>query len=694
MKSYTPDKIRNLGLFSHGGAGKTTLVEAILFTTGANTRIGKVDDGSSVMNYDPEEVKRGITISTSLAYIEHRDTKINLLDTPGFDDFVGETFKVIPAIDAGLVVVNASGGLEVGTEKVIKLLNRFNKPRMFFLSKLDKENVNLEKIFADLKAFDHRIVPIEIPIGTGEGVKGVIDILEMKAYTYEDNGKKVTTGEATGPIADLAKKMRDSIIESIVECDDVLLNKFFEGGEISLDELKSALRAGVASNKLHPLVCGCAPRNIGTDRVLNLIVDCLPSPVSAPAPTGILKGNSEEIKCTLDGPAVAIVFKKINEQHGEQLFLRCYRGKLLPGTELLNTTKENSERISQLVTLRGKNKTDLTELTAGDIAVMPKPRISNRGDTLADKSAPVVITLPELPSPKLTYAVVPRTKQDQEKMSQGLNTLCDEDGVLRFVYDAETSQGVLSGLGDTHFDVTLSRLKSRWGVEVDLTKPRIPYRETIRGTARVQGKHKKQSGGRGQYGDVWIKFEPIHGSDAFEFVDAIVGGVVPKNFIPAVEKGLQDARKRGVLAGFTTIGFRATLDFGSYHDVDSSEIAFKTAASIAFKKGIAEAKPILLEPIYEIAVTVPDQYMGDVIGDLNSRRGRILGMDPADGIQVIKAHIPLAETYKYANDLKSMTQGRAEFTLKFDHYEEVPSNVTESVIKEYGSQAAKEDEAE
>lgn len=690
MKSYAPASIRNIGLYSHGGAGKTTLVEAMLFHTGANSRIGKVDDGSSIMNYDPEEVKRGITVSTSLAYLEVRDTKINILDTPGTDDFVGEVYKTLPAIDAALLVVNAAGGLEVGTEKVSKILNTHSKPRFVVVSKLDKENINYEKIVTDLKAFDARFVPVHIPLGTGDKVKGVIDLLDMKSYTYDETGKKATAADLAGPEKALAEKLRGSVIESIVECDDVLLNKFFEGGEISVAELRGALKAGVRNAKIFPMLCSVGTRNLGTDRILDFIIDCLPSPADVAPVMATVKGQSEKIEAKVDGPAVAVVFKKVNEQHGELLFVRCYRGKFAPGTEYFNSVKENTERVSAFVTLRGKNRADMSELTAGDIGVMPKPKITGRGDTLCDKNSVTVVTIPALPEPKLTYAVLPKTKNDQEKMSQGLNTLTDEDAVLKFAYDAEICQGLMSGMGDTHIDVAISKLKSRWGVEVELAKPRIPYRETIRGKSDVQGKHKKQSGGRGQYGDVCIKFEPAPGQD-FEFVDAIVGGVVPKNFIPAVEKGLQEARKRGVLAGFTTIGFKAILHFGSYHDVDSSEIAFKLAATLAFKKGIPEAKPVLLEPIYEIAVTIPDSYMGDIMGDLNKRRGRVLGMEPGDGCQTIKATIPLSETYKYATDLKSMTQSRGDFTLKFDHYEEVPGNVTEQIIKEYGREAAEEE---
>lgn len=694
MKLYSTDKIRNIGLFSHGGAGKTSLAEAMLFHTGANSRIGKVDDGSSVMNYDPEEIKRKMTLGTSLAALEWKDCKINLLDNPGFDDLLGEVHKVVWAVDGACVLINATSGVEVGTEKNWKILNDHNVPRICFLTKLDKENINLTKIIEDLKAFDAKIIPIQLPIGTSTNLKGIIDLIEMKAIYYtDDTGKKVEVKDIPADLLDAATKARESAIESIVECDDALLNKFFEGETISTEELKKAMKAGLAQNKIKPLLCGMPLRSIGTDYLLDFFVNCMPSPLDRGDLEGQVPGSDAKIKIEpkVDAPACAFVFKKINETAGDMIFLRGVSGKLTPGMEMLNPIKDQTERLGNLATLRGKVKQDLEALVAGDIALLTKPKVSGRGDTLCEKARQVILPVPSLPEPRLTYAVNPKTKQDQEKMGTGLHTLCADDGVLKYEFDAELGQGLLSGLGDTHIDVAISRLKARWNVDVEIVKPRIPYRETIKGKARVQGKHKKQSGGRGQFGDVWIAFEPLPGQD-FEFVDAIVGGVVPKNFVPAVEKGLQEARKRGVIAGFPTIGFRATLDFGSYHDVDSSELAFKLAATLAFKKAIAEARPILLEPIYEVTVTVPDSYMGTVIGDLNSRRGRILGMEPMGDFQQVKATVPLAEMYKYATDLKSMTQSRADFTMKFDHYEEVPGNVTEQVAKEYGKAEEVEEE--
>lgn len=688
MKVYAPEKIRNLALLSHGGAGKTMLAEAMLFHTGANTRIGKVDDGSSIMNYDPEEIKRKISINTSLAALEWKDHKINLLDTPGFDDFLGEVYKVLPAMDVGIVVINAAAGIEVGTEKDWKILNKHNIPRIVFISKLDKENINIQKLIEELTNFDRKIVPMQIPLGTSNNLKGVIDLITMKAYEYVDEtGKKVIEKDIPSEFKDLAQKLKESMIESIVECDDKLMEKYFGGEEITVDELKNAIRKGLAGNQIKPMLCGMALKNIGTDRLLDFIIECVPSPLECKPFTGYDPNKPENkvsIQTQLDAPTCALTFKKINEQAGDVIFLRVVSGKITSGQELYNSNKDQLERITNFFTLRGKQRIDLEEIVAGDIAVIVKPKVTQRGDTLCDKSKPIIIDIPPLPEAKLTYAVNPKTKQDQERMGTGLQLLCSDDGVLRYDYDHELSQGLISGLGDTHIDVAISRLKSRWNVEVELSKPKVPYRETIKGTSDVQGKHKKQTGGRGQYGDVHIKFEPLPGGD-FEFVDQIVGGVVPRNYIPAVEKGLQEARKRGVIAGFPTIGFRAILHFGSYHEVDSSELAFKLAAALAFKKGIAEANPVLLEPIYEVTVYTPEAFMGTVIGDLNSRRGRILGMEPGeDNMHVVKAHVPLAELYKYANDLKSMTQSKADFTMKFSHYEEVPPHLTESIVKEYG----------
>ena len=685
MKLYTTEKIRNIAIVGHGGTGKTSLAEAMLFHTGANNRIGKVDDDSSVMNYDSEEIKRKATVGTSLAALEYKDYKINLLDAPGFDDFIGEVYKIAGAVDMAIVTVNAQSGVEVGTEKNWAILEETRTPRIVFLSKLDKENINLDKTLAALKSFDSKITPVIVPWGTFDKLKGVIDLIDMKAYAYtDDKGKAIEVKDIPADMLDYAKALREPMVESIVECDESLMEKFFDGQEISATELRSALRAGIAKNEIKPLVSGMALKSIGTENLLDFIITCTPSPAECRVLPAFKAGTEEavEFKNDPNGPACGFIFKKINEQAGDMIFMRAISGTFNPGTEYYNPATDNFERFSAFATLRGKTKIDLEKVVAGDIVALVKPKSSTHGHTLCDKGHPVVIKGPVLPVAKLTYAVNPRTKQDQEKMGVGLNTLCADDGVLNYKFDPELSQGLLSGLGDTHIDVTVSRLKSRWGVDVDISKPKIPYRETIKGKSRVQGKHKKQSGGRGQYGDVWLRFEPLPGVD-FEFVDEIVGGAVPNNFIPAVEKGLQDARRRGVLAGFQTIGFKAIIDFGSYHDVDSSEMAFKLAATLAFKKGIAEAKPVLLEPIYEVAVTVPDEFMGSIIGDLNSRRGRILGMEPLGGQQIVKARVPLAEMYKYSTDLKSMTQSRADFTMTFSSYEEVPANVTDQIIKEY-----------
>ena len=685
MKLYTTEKIRNIGLVGHGGTGKTSLAEAMLFHTGANTRIGKVDDDSSVMNYDPEETKRKATVGTSLAALEYKDHKINLLDAPGFDDFLGEVYKISGAIDMAIVTVNAQSGVEVGTEKNWAILEEAKTPRIVYLSKLDKENINLDKTLTQLKSLDSKITPVIVPWGTFDKLKGVIDLIDMKAYAYtDDKGKAIEVKDIPADMMDYAKGLREPMVESIVECDEALMEKFFDGQEISPAELRAALRKGLAKNDIKPLVSGMALKSIGTENLLDFIVTCTPSPAECRVLPAVKAGTTEEIVFTNDpnGPVCGFIFKKINEQAGDMIFMRAISGTFLPGTEYYNPTTESFERFSAFATLRGKTKVDIEKVVAGDIVALVKPKNSTHGHTLCEKAHQVLVKVPALPQAKLTYAVNPRTKQDQEKMGVGLNTLCADDGVLTYKFDPELGQGLLSGLGDTHIDVTVSRLKSRWGVDVDISKPKIPYRETIKGKSRVQGKHKKQSGGRGQYGDVWIRFEPLPGGD-FEFVDEIVGGAVPGNFVPAVEKGLQEARRRGALAGFHTIGFKATIDFGSYHDVDSSEMAFKLAATIAFKKGIVEAKPVLLEPIYEVAVTVPDEFMGSIIGDLNSRRGRILGMEPLGGQQIVKARVPLAEMYKYATDLKSMTQSRADFTMTFSSYEEVPANVTEQIIKEY-----------
>jgi elongation factor G len=686
MKLYTTEQIRNVAIVGHGGTGKTTLAEAMLFHTGANNRLGKVDDDTSIMNYDPEEIKRKATVNTSLAAIEFKNCKINVLDAPGFDDFLGEVYKIAGAVDMAIVTVNAQSGVEVGTEKNWAIMEKVNTPRIVFLTKLDKENINLEKTYESLKALDSKITPIVIPWGTFDKLKGVIDLISMKAYEYKDDkGKSVEEKDIPADMKDEAQKLHDQMIESVVECDDDLMNKYFEGEEITADELKAALKKGIAKNEIKPMLSGMSLKNLGTENLLNFIIDSCPSPLTSRVLPAVKFGTEEavELKNDPEGPQAGFIFKKINEQTGDMLLMRVLSGTFSTGVDIYNPSSESSERFSSFSTLRGKTKIDIEKAVAGDIVALVKPKCTTFGQTLCAESNPIQIKVPALPQPMLQYAVSPKTKADQEKMGVGLNTLCADDGVLSYKFEPELGQGIISGLGDTHIDVAISRLKTRWNVEVDISKPKIAYRETIKGTSRVQGKHKKQSGGKGQYGDVWVKFEPNKGN-GYEFVDAIVGGVVPKNFIPAVDKGLQEYSQRGVIAGFPTIDFKATLDFGSYHDVDSNEMSFKLAAGLAFKKGIAEAKPVLLEPIYEVAVTVPDEYMGDIMGDMNKRRGKVLGMDPIEGgKQVIRATVPQAEMYKYATDLKSMTQSRGEFTMHFSSYEEVPANVTEQVAKEY-----------
>lgn len=694
MKLYTTEQIRNVAIVGHGGTGKTSLAEAMLFHTGANSRLGKVDDDSSIMNYDPEEIKRKATVNTSLAALEYKDCKINVLDAPGFDDFLGEVYKIAGAVDMAIVTVNAQSGVEVGTEKNWAILEKTNTPRIVVLTKLDKENINLDKTYESLKALDSKITPIVIPWGTFDKVKGVIDLVDMKAYEYKDDkGKSIAACDIPADMKDEAQKLHDSMVESVVECDDDLMNKFFEGEEITAAELKSALKKGIAANQIKPMLTVMSLKNIGTENLLNFIVESCPSPLTSRVLSAVKFGTEDavELKNDANGPQAGFIFKKINEQTGDMLLMRVLSGTFTTGTDIYNPAASASERFSSFSTLRGKNKVDVEKAVAGDIVALVKPKCTTYGQTLCAESNPIQIQIPALPQPMLQYAIAPKTKADQEKMGIGLKTLCADDGVLSYEFDPEMSQGIISGLGDTHIDVAISRLKSRWNVEVDTYKPKVAYRETIKGTARVQGKHKKQSGGKGQYGDVWVKFEPNKGK-GYEFVDAIVGGVVPKNFIPAVDKGLQEYSARGVIAGFPTIDFKATLDFGSYHDVDSNEMSFKLAAGLAFKKGIAEAKPVLLEPIYEVAVTVPDDYMGDIMGDMNKRRGKVLGMDPIEGgKQVIRATVPQAEMYKYATDLKSMTQSRGEFTMKFSSYEEVPANVTEQVAKEYKTADADEE---
>lgn len=692
MKEYKSDKIRNVGIFAHGGAGKTSLAEALLYSTGAVTRLGKVDDGTATTDFEPEEIKRKVTISTGLAPCEWKDHKINFLDTPGYADFVAEVKGTLRAVDAALIVLCGASGVEVGTENVWKYAGESEVPRLAFINKMDRENADY---FATVDQMREKlggtIVPIQIPIGAQESFKGVVDLVKMKAYTVANpQGTQYSEGDIPADLKDKAEEARLAMIEAAAETDDDLLTKYLEGEELSDEEIRTGLVKGVAQGKFCPVLCGSAYKNIGAQQLLDAIVAFGPSPEGKVA-KGHKPGTQEAVERKLGDPFAAMVFKTTADPFvGRLSYIRVFSGQLKADSTLYNASREKAERIGSIFTLRGKTQDAMTVANAGDIVIIPKMADTKTGDTLCEKDKPIIFEPIAYPKPMFTMAVEAKNKGDEDKIGTSLNRMADEDPTFTLEKNSETHQLLASGISDMHIDVIAERMKRKFGVDVKLSDPKIPYRETIRSGVKVEYKHKKQSGGHGQYGHVWLQIDPLP-SGGFEFAESIFGGAVPRQYFPAVEKGVRDALASGVLAGFPVTDLKVTLVDGSYHDVDSSEMAFKIAASGALKKGALQAKPIILEPIYSVEVTVPESYMGDIIGDFNSRRGRILGMEPiGGGLGVVRAQAPLSEVFRYSIDLRSMTQGRGKFDMAFDHYEEVPARIAEGIIA--ANKKDKEDE--
>ncbi len=681
MKVFTADQIFNIGVGGHSGSGKTSLVEALLFNMKETNRLGSIEQGNTVSDYNEDEIERQISINTSLLHGVWKERKINLLDTPGFSDFFGEVVSGMRAADIMMIVVSAAGGVEVGTERVRELADEYEMPRFYVVNKLDRENVQFNKVADELRErFGKQVTVVQIPLESGPGFHVVIDVLKQKAYTYAQDGSgKVSVGDIPENIRGRVAEMRTELIESVAESDDALLEKYFEAGELSETELVEGFKKAVKNRMIVPLVCAAAPQNIGITSLLNFITEFLP-PSSERAP---LEADGKIRRPVDTDPLAALVFKTVAEAHvGELSLVRVFSGVLKSGDEVLNASNDNTERVGQIYLLNGKHKKNIDQLHAGDIGALVKLKTTHTGDTLTVKSDPFKIPPIQFPEPLISIAVMPKSKGDEDKISTGLHTLHEEDPTFVARYDPELRQTIVSGQGELHLSIILKRLAQRFGVEVDTTEPRIPYRETIKSKAEAQGKYKKQTGGRGQYGDAHLRLEPLPRGEGFEFVDAIVGGVIPGKFIPAVEKGCIEACQQGVLAGYPVVDIKVTCFYGSYHNVDSSEMAFKIAASMGFKKAFMEAKPILLEPIYELEVKVPEAYMGDVMGDISGRRGKILGMDADGRFQVIKALVPLAELHKYSTTLRSMTQGQGIFRRKFSHYEEVPPDIAQKIIEE------------
>ncbi len=695
MANFETAKIRNVAVIAHGGAGKTSLVEAMLYDSGMTDRLGSVQDGTTVTDFEPEEIDRKITITSALAFCNWNKHRINLIDTPGFINFVEDTRGCLRAVDGSIVVVSAVSGVKAETRKIWGYAADYNIPSIVFVNSMDKDNANFEKAVAAVeKVLDTTAAALQIPIGAGDSFSGIVDILKMKAYTFKAG--KAEESEIPAGMQDEAAEYRRKLVEGIAECNDTLLEKYLEGGEITADELLTSIRECALARKFIPVTCGSALKNIAIPNLLDTILLCLPSPEEMAAISPIKGKNprdgSEVIrKPSPNEPLSAYVFKTIADPYAGKLSLfRVYSGTISADATIYNSTADTKERIGQLFYLEGKKQVPVQSLSAGEIGVVPKLKGTNTGDTISDDGKPIVFDKVKFADPIISYAMAPRNKGDEEKVSVSLHRVLEEDPTLRFSRDEETKEMIISGMGQVHIEVTLERLKRRFGVEIEMKTPKIPYRETIKTSTKVQGRYKKQSGGKGQYGDCHILVEPLPRGTGFEFVDKIVGGAIPRQYIPAVEKGIVDAMQDGVIAGYPIVDLRVTLFDGSYHAVDSSEMAFKIAGSMAIKKAVVEAKPVLLEPVMKVEVTIPDETLGAIIGDLNSRRGKVQGVDAlSGGTQKITALVPMAEMLTYANQLHSLTSGQGLYSMEFSHYEEVPGQLSQKIVAE--RQAQKEE---
>ncbi len=680
--SYSPQNIRNVCLLGHGGNGKTTLVESLLYLTGGSDRLGRPSDGNTVCDYDPEEIRRQISISAAVAPVEYNGCKVNVLDTPGNFDFAGEVAECLSVADAGILVCAAKGGLSVGTERGWKYLSARNMPRIVYISKMDEDNVDYNAAFSTLREyFGKNIAPLVVPIwDESKKITGIVDVLHKRAFEMK-GGKRVEI-PVPADKKDAVKELYDQLMESVAETSEEFMDKFFGGEEFTYPEIIQGLRAGVKDCSLIPVICGSAVTGLGTIALLDAIVDLLPSPSEA-APLEAEDENGDPIQYVVDPGSfpAAFVFKTVADQYGKYSLVKVLSGSLTPDMTLVNATTGQNEKLGRLYIMKGKKAQETKELGCGDIGAIGKMDKLRTGDTLYD--ARKYVKLPPIPfaEPNFSKAIAPKTRGQDDKVAGGLTRLNEEDPTFTVVNNGETHQMVLTTAGDILTDVLVCKLKNRFGVEVELSEPRVAYREKIRKTVSKQGRHKKQTGGAGQFGDVWIRFEPNPEVEEPVFAEEVFGGSVPKNFFPAVEKGIKEACVHGVLAGYPVVNLKAVLYDGSYHPVDSSEIAFKTAAQLAYKAALPEASPVLLEPVGELKVTVPDNYMGDVIGDLNKRRGRVMGMDPqGDGTQVISAEVPMAEMTTYSIDLRAMTQSRGTFTFHFIRYEDCPPAAQEKAI--------------
>lgn len=681
MKSYSTEKIRNLALVGHSSSGKTSVCEALLFKSGVTNRLGKVDDGNTVTDFEKEEISRKVSISTATAVTSWKDFKINLIDTPGYFDFSGEVYSALRASEAALVVLDAQNSIEVGAEKVLKYTESIELPRIIFVNKMDKENVNFAKVVSDLHIkFGKKVIPFTLALGEGENFKGIIDVLNKKAYEYK-GFERVEV-----PIPEIrieeVNHVYDTIVEVVAETDDELMEKFFNEEEFSHEEFLKGVTSALLNGSAVPLICGSATTGAGIDMLLDVITDYMPAPNDERAKRGFRNEDENVRKISKDEPFSAVVFKTIVDPFiGRISIFKVISGKIDKDTVVYNSTKGQEEKIGSLFYLNGKTQIETKEIIAGDIGAISKLTITQTGDTLCDKNNKTLYKKIKYPKANLYFAIEPKSKNDEDKISIALHKLQEEDPSFVSIRNKETKQLLIGGQGNVQLQVILDKLKNSYAVQTNVVPLKIAYRETIKGKSDVQGKHKKQSGGAGQYGDVFVRFEPSE--KEFEFAEEVFGGSVPKNYFPAVEKGIKESTEKGILAGYPVVNIKATLYDGSYHPVDSNEMAFKIAASLAFKKGMEKANPILLEPIMKIEVIIPEEYMGDVMGDLNKRRGKVLGVEILeDGNQKVVGEAPHSELFEYAIDLRSMTQARGEFVMEFDRYEEIPSAIAQKIIED------------
>jgi elongation factor G len=683
------DKLRNIALVAHGGAGKTSLAEAMLFKSGVTTRQGRVEEGNTVMDYEPEELKRQSSISTSFAQAPWKKHSITIIDTPGDQNFFTDTKLCMQAADAVVLVVDAVDGVKVQTEKAWEYAGVFNQAAAILVNKLDRERADFQRALNDLsQSFETpKPIVIQLPIGEEADFKGVIDLVAMKAYVYDGSGK-VTVTDVPADMKDMAEAEREVLVENVAEADDALIEKYLEGQKLSDDEIKATLRKGTIARNFVPVLCGSATKSIGIDLLMDFITSCFPSPLDVAPRKGVNPADGSPLERKPEGsePFSAFVFKTVADPYAGRLSIfRVVSGTLAGDGTFYNPNKETKERYNQLLSIVGKEQKPATGAETGSILAVAKLKETTTGDTLCAENAKIKFEMATPIQTLITFALIPKSKGDEDKILSSLNRLLEEDRGLKIDRNAETKEILLSGSGQVHIEATIEKLKRKFNVEVLLKPPKVPYRETIKKKVRVQGRHKKQTGGHGQFGDCWIQMEPLPRGQGFEFVDAIVGGVIPRQYIPAVEKGVVESCQKGVLAGFPCVDFRVTLDDGSFHAVDSSEMAFKIAGSLAFKKASEQANPVLLEPIMKVQITAPDEFMGDIMGDLNGRRGRVLGMDSAGRYQIINAEVPMSEFLTYAPDLRSMTGGRGIFTMEFTRYDEVPGQLAEKLLAELKS---------